>query len=210
MPILPAGDLKTPTYRTHRVHPHLQLWMLEGRDYRSPNRMKDGPEKSIWGKQQREWLQSTLKQSDATWKILISPTPMVGPDSKSKKDNHANLGGFRHEADAFFQWLQDENLSNVMVFCGDRHWQYHSIHPLGIEEFSCGALNDENAISGVRPGSKNSTDPKGLVQQPFHYSEPSGGFLYVKVEPTPRLTIDFRNDEGESLYQVEKTLADSQ
>ncbi len=208
MPILSAGDLDTPTYRTHRVHPNLQLWFLEGRDYRSPNRMEDGPEKSIWGRQQREWLQRTLSESDATWKILISPTPMVGPDSKNKKDNHANLGGFRHEADAFFKWLQDEKLSNVMVFCGDRHWQYHSIHPMGVEEFSCGALNDENAISGSRPGDKNSTDPNGLVQQPFHYSKPSGGFLLVKVEPKPQLTIDFRNDEGESLYKVEKTMAD--
>lgn len=205
MPILPAGDLDTPTYRTHRVHQHVQLWFLEGRDYRSPNRMEDGPEKSIWGKEQRDWLQRTLLESDATWKILISPTPMVGPDSKNKKDNHANLGGFRHEADSFFEWLRSNGLENVMVFCGDRHWQYHSIHPQGIEEFSCGALNDENAISGSWPGTKNSTDPEGKIKQPFHYAEPSGGFLYVKIAPTPALTIDFRNDEGESLYQVTKT-----
>ncbi|WP_166825641.1 alkaline phosphatase D family protein [Thalassoroseus pseudoceratinae] len=205
MPILPAGDLASPTYRTHRVHKHLQLWFLEGRDYRSPNRMEDGPQKSLWGPVQKQWLQTTLKKSDATWKVLISPTPMVGPDSKNKKDNHANLGGFRHEADAFFRWLQDNELENVMVFCGDRHWQYHSIHPLGIEEFSCGALNDENAIIGSYPGAKNSTDPEGKVRQPFHYAKPSGGFLFVTVDSMPNLTIDFRNDEGTSLYKVSKS-----
>jgi alkaline phosphatase D len=75
---------KNPTYRTHRMGKDLQLWFVEGRDYRSPNNMPDGPEKSLWGKEQREWLQRTLKESDATFKILISPTPMIGPDDGHK------------------------------------------------------------------------------------------------------------------------------
>ncbi|MCA8990106.1 MAG: alkaline phosphatase D family protein, partial [Planctomycetaceae bacterium] len=202
---LPPGDLDTPTYRTHRVQRHLQLWFLEGRDYRSDNKLEDGPGKSIWGKEQSAWLRKTLKESDADWKILITPTPMVGPDSKGKKDNHTNLGGFRHEAEEFFQWLNDEEIAGVMTFCGDRHWQYHSIHPLGMNEFSCGALNDENAISGSRPGTPNSTDPMGLIKQPFHYTKPSGGFLYVGVSARGTLSIEFYNDEGESLYRFTQT-----
>ncbi len=209
MPIHPADDSTSPTYRTHRVHKHLQLWFVEGRDYRSPNRMDDGPEKTIWGEEQRDWLQQTLKESDATWKVIITPTPMVGPDSKNKKDNHANLGGFRHEAEEFFAWLKKNDLDeSVMTFCGDRHWQYHSIHPSGMHEFSCGALNDENAISGSYPGTPNSTDPEGLVKQPFHYKEPSGGFLRVSIgnKPDPAaLTIEFRDDEGKALYSTTRS-----
>lgn len=208
MPIHPANDTETPTYRTHRVHRHLQLWFVEGRDFRSPNKMPDGPEKSIWGAEQREWLERTLRESDATWKIIVTPTPMVGPDSKNKKDNHTNLGGFRHEALGFFKRLQRDGLTNVMTFCGDRHWQYHSIHPLGVEEFSCGALNDENAIGGVRPGAANSTDPQGLIRQPFLYPRATGGFLRVSLDDSgdnPALQIEFRDDEGNILYQVTKT-----
>ncbi|MFN7342612.1 MAG: alkaline phosphatase D family protein, partial [bacterium] len=78
-----------PTYRTHRMGKDLQLWFVEGRDYRSPNKMPDGPEKSLWGKEQREWLQRTIKESNATFKILISPTPIIGPDDGYKSDNHA-------------------------------------------------------------------------------------------------------------------------
>jgi alkaline phosphatase D len=208
LPIFPAGDRTSPTYRTHRVHTHLQLWFTEGRDYRSPNNLPDGPEKSIWGKEQRAWLETTLAESDATWKIIITPTPMVGPDRNSKKDNHTNLAGFRHEAESFFQKLREQDIQSVLTFCGDRHWQYHSFHPLGVEEFSCGALNDENAIAGERPGGKNTTDPEGLIKQPFLYSEPSGGFLYVTVgqdvgQPA-RLRIQFRNDLGEMLYETVK------
>ena len=70
-----------------------------------------------------------ILESDAKWKILITPTPMVGPDDASKTDNHVNLGGFRHEADAFFDWLRANRIDNFFTFCGDRHWQYHSRHP---------------------------------------------------------------------------------
>lgn len=211
MPILAAEDSETPTFRTHRIGHDLQLWFTEGRDYRSPNKMPDGPDKSLWGKEQRDWLKESLQHSTATWKIIISPTPMVGPDDKSKKDNHANLAGFRHEADAFFQWVREEEIGKLLIFCGDRHWQYHSIHPSGVEEFGCGALNDENSRRGVAPGSARGTDPEGLINQPYTYPEPTGGFLHItagrestETHAQTKLTIKFYDDHGKLLHQEVK------
>ncbi len=204
MPIFAAEDRTTPTYRTHRVHQHLQLWFMEGRDFRSPNKMPDGPEKTIWGVEQREWLQRTLKESDAKWKVIITPTPMVGPDRNSKTDNHANLSGFKHEADSFFQWLRDNGLNNILTFCGDRHWQYHSIHPLGVEEFSVGALNDENAIRGEKPGGPKTTAPEGKIKQPYIYDKPTGGFLHVAIGDDGKLVLTHHDDHGVVMNRVTK------
>lgn len=205
MPIHAAGDTTSPTYRTHRVSKHLQIWLTEGRDHRSPNKMEDGPDKTLWGKEQRDWFQRTLKESDATWKLLISPTPMVGPDDAYKKDNHVNLGGFRHEADEFFAWIGREKITGFMTFCGDRHWQYHSIHPSGIEEFACGALNDENSRPGVKPGSKKGTDPDALIKQPYTYPKPTGGFIRVQSGADASLVIEHFDDEGKLMNTVTKT-----
>ncbi len=202
MPLHAAGDTASPSYRTHRINQYLQLWFSEGRDYRSPNKMTDGPEKTLWGAEQRQWLQQSLKSSDAKWKILISPTPMVGPDDLRKTDNHTNLGGFRHEADAFFTWLGENNIQNFFTFCGDRHWQYHSLHPSGVEEFACGALNDENSRVGVAPGDAKGTDPDRIIQQPYTYPEPTGGFLDVVAGEN--LTVSFCDDTGQVLYSVTK------
>ena len=202
MPILESGDQTSPTYRSYRINKHVQLWFTEGRDFRSPNKMKDGHDKSLWGATQRDWLQRTIKESDARWKILITPTPMVGPDDASKTDNHVNLGGFRHEADAFFAWLRANQIENFFTFCGDRHWQYHSRHPSGVEEFACGALNDENSRVGVKPGSTKGTDPEGQIQQLYTYPEPTGGFL--NVHAGIHLQIEFRDDTGTILYSVQK------
>jgi len=208
MPLHPAGDAKSPNYRTHRFSRDLQIWFLEGRDYRSENRSPADSKKSIWGQAQREWLETTLQSSAAKWKIIVSPTPMVGPDRTEKSDNHTNPKGFRNEADAFFQWLTEKKIQNVLILCGDRHWQYHSIHPSGVEELCCGALNDENSIRGIAPGDPASTDPQATIRQPYLYPEATGGFLHVDLSPNPKgassLTFSFYDDCGKLLHRLVK------
>ena len=88
---------------------------------------------------------------------------MIGPDDLHKKDNHTNIGGFRAERDEFFAWLEETGIAEkgFYIICGDRHWQYHSIDPSGIEEFSTGALIDVNSRLGRKPGDPKSTDPEG-------------------------------------------------
>jgi len=209
VPVAPPGDRKAVTYRTHRVGDLLQIWLLEGRDYRDSNIEPPGPDKTMWGAVQKEWLEKTLLASDATFKILISPTPMIGPDDKltgiqggllarlvggspigqggdnRKRDNHTNPYGFKDEAEAFFAWLVEHGFleRNFYIVCGDRHWQYHSIRPDGFEEFSSGALVDGNARLGRKPGDEMSTDPDALISQPYTQEEKSGGFLKVTVSP---------------------------
>lgn len=138
---VPMGER---TYRTVRWGKDLQVWLVEGRDFRSPNTMEDGPEKTIWGEEQKAWLKRTILKSDATFKLLISPTPIVGPDRQNKNDNHAN-SNWSHEGDEVRQWLRDE-APEVIAVCGDRHWQYVSVHPeTGLWEFSCGPTTDEHS-----------------------------------------------------------------
>ena len=163
VPVVDPGAPSALTYRTHRINRDLQIWLTEGRDYRSPNMMPSGPEKTLWGAEQRAWLERTLLESDATFKILISPTPMIGPDDAEqagrpaeghdtlKRDNHSDPAGFQYERDEFFTWLIDNGFledQNFYIISGDRHWQYHSIHPTGFEEFSTGALVDGNSRLG--------------------------------------------------------------
>jgi alkaline phosphatase D len=211
VPIVDLDDPKAKTYRTYRVNRDLQIWLVEGRDYRSPNRMPDGPEKKLWGDEQLAWLKATLLESDATFKLLISPTPLVGPDDAYKIDNHTNLKGFRNEGRKFFQWVVRNHLhqQGFYTVCGDRHWQYHSKDPLGIEEFSCGAIVDENARLGRNPGDPKSTDPNAEIHQFYTQAKASGGFLQITVGPGAkpdlgRARFTFLDDLGNMLYETHK------
>ncbi len=236
VPVTDPADKNAVTYRTYKLNDLIQIWFTEGRDYRDSNIKPPGPDKTMWGHKQRNWLIKTLLKSDATFKILISPTPMVGPDDtmtgvqggkilsrliggavpgqeadNRKRDNHTNEFGFRDEANWFFKWLSDNGFhdKNFYLVCGDRHWQYHSIHPSGFEEFSCGALVDGNARLGNKPGDPDSTDSDGLIKQPYTQDEKSGGFLKVGVhsaknEGAAMAKFTFFDEHGKILYEATK------
>ena len=235
VPVVDPTDPTAVTYRTHRINGWVQIWLLEGRDYRSPNTQVPGPTKTMWGEPQKAWLKQTLSESDAAFKVIISPTPLVGPDDTRvatqggvfaplfggrapgqddtiKRDNHTNVLGFRQEGEAFFKWLKAQGFQqgDVFIVCGDRHWQYHSIHPFGYDELSCGSLLDANSRGGRQPGDPDSTDPDAQIKQPYLQTKRSGGFLSISVRPPTNgdpahITFDFFNRAGEVLYTLNRS-----
>ncbi len=187
---VPMGE---KTYRTIRWGKDLQIWLVEGRDFRSANKMPDGPKKTIWGEKQKQWFFDTVEKSDATFRILISPTPLVGPDREKKNDNHANVG-FKHEGDELRAFVGKQK--DMYVICGDRHWQYVSVDPKsGVREYSCGPTADSHA-GGFREEYKS----------PMHrYLKIKGGFLSVVVnraDGTPQIILRHHGVDG-SLYHVD-------
>jgi alkaline phosphatase D len=187
-------------YRTYRWGRDLQIWITDGRDFRSPNTMPDGPEKTIWGAEQKAWFKRTVQESDATWKVLVSPTPLVGPDRENKKDNHANAV-FAHEGDEIRGWIRDQVPDHFFVVCGDRHWQYHSVHPAtGVQEFSVGAASDSHA--GGTPG---------LDEKIHRFHRVKGGFLSVEVKRSGReseIGFQLRDVNGAVVYEMKQRRSD--
>lgn len=179
-------------YRTVRWGKDLQVWIVEGRDFRSPNRMADGPDKSIWGEAQWKWLQQTVAESDATFKILISPTPIVGPDRpKGKNDNHSNAV-WKSEGDRVRRFLVENDMISI---CGDRHWQYYSVdEETGLNEFCSGPSTNKHA--------------GGWSQENFRpehrFLRVKGGFLSVDVQrqkDQPELILRHRDVEGAVVHE---------
>ncbi|MCE9518545.1 MAG: alkaline phosphatase D family protein [Verrucomicrobia bacterium] len=181
-----------PGYRTVRWGRDLQVWFTDGRDFRSKNNTPDGPEKTIWGAEQKAWFKRTVKESDATWKVLVSPTPLVGPDRKNKNDNHSNEG-FQHEGDEIRAWLQATVPDNFFVITGDRHWQYHSVHPeTGVQEFSVGPASDEHASGSP-----------GFDAKYHKFHRVKGGFLAVTLRrenAMSRILFEHRDVKGAVVY----------
>lgn len=183
-----------PRYTTVNWGRDLQVWFLEGRDYRSPNNMPDGPDKSILGARQKEWLFETLGKSTAKFKLIFSPTPIVGPDRKNKNDNHANVI-FEHEGEQLRKLLSE--IDGAIVLCGDRHWQYASFDPEAkLWEFGCGPGSEKHQL-GWKPGD----------ERPLHkFLRVKGGFLsgevkYKGEEKTPQLTLRHLSVTGERVSQ---------
>jgi len=164
---VPMGE---KTYRTIRWGEDLQIWLVEGRDFRSANTDPDGPDKTIWGEEQKAWFRRTVLDSDATFRVLISPMPIVGPDRSGKKDNHSNAV-FAHEGNELRAFMAKQ--PNMFVICGDRHWQYISVDAeTSLREYSCGPASDEHA------GGWNQEN----VLPEHEYLNVTGGYLSVEVD----------------------------
>ena len=159
--------------------------------------LSDDGSKTIWGRRQIAWFKRTVAESDATFRILISPTPLVGPDRESKNDNHANRG-FRREGDMLREFIGRQK--NMVVLCGDRHWQYVSVDPkTGVREYSCGPTSDKHA-GGFSESKRSSM---------HRYLKIKGGFLSVTVERTGgRPTATFRHHAVDgSIYNEDRLVA---
>ena len=186
---VPVGDR---TYRTFRWGQDVQIWLVEGRDYRSANPDPDGPQKTIWGAEQKAWFKETVEASDATFRILISPTPLVGPDRDNKNDSHANAA-FAFEGRELREFIAQQE--GMIVICGDRHWQYISVDAeTGVREYASGPASDEHA------GGWSNDD----VRPEHRYLNVIGGFLAVTAERrdgTPTLTLRHHGVDGEILNE---------
>jgi alkaline phosphatase D len=183
-------------YRTVRWGRHLQVWMVEGRDFRTTRVKGDTTPPTIWGAPQMAWLERTLAESDATFRVLITSTPIVGPDRPQKDDNYSNPG-FAEEGARVRQMLG--RFANLTVITGDRHWQYVSRDPAtGLEEWSVGAASDAHA------GGWSEDKPR-----PMHrfLRIKHGGFLSGAVQPAAAgatFTLKLHDVDGRVVFSSER------
>lgn len=193
----PSNDKR---YKTVRWGKSLQIWILEGRNFRSKNTDEDGPNKTILGKAQKEWLFKTIKASDADFKIIISSSPILGPDRpKGKNDNYSNTA-YAYEGTAIRNFINQFN--NVFVCNGDRHWQYAThFEGTNLWEFGSGAGADAHA-GGWKPEN---------IKPEHRFLRVKGGYLVVKVyheKNNPLLRFEHRDVEGKVVHQEEfRTIA---
>ncbi len=180
----PTND---PPYDTIRWSKDLQIWITEGRNYRSANDDPDGPGKTLLGEKQKQWLFRTLKESDATFKVIISANPILGPDRGGKSDNYAN-SNFKYEGDEIRDFIN--SMPNVYMANGDRHWQYATHwEDTRLWEFGCGPGADAHA--------------SGWKQEDFRpehrFLRVKGGFLkgtVKRIDSTPTLVFEHCDVEG--------------
>lgn len=179
-------------YKTIRWGRDLQIWIVEGRNYRNQNYLEDGPNKTIWGKEQKQWFYDTVGASDATFKILITSSPILGPDRKNKNDNLSN-SGYSFEQGEILDFIKKQK--NLFIVNGDRHWQYVThIENTNLWEFGCGAGADVHA--------------GGWKQEDFRpehqFLRVKGGFLSVDVtrKKEPEIKFTHHNVEGKPVNEV--------
>jgi len=196
-------------WRAIRWGQHLELFIEEGRHHR------DHENDLIWGTEQRLWLQNRINESTATFKIIITTTPVIAPLLDpiiyEWADKHAN-GRFREETITFLNEIKD--MPDVFFICGDRHWKHFSVinqsnYPefSDFYEFSVGS-----GAGGTHARTPNLTENEWGTML-YYDDEPTAGYLRVQIRPQiDRVKIKFElikvaeDIDNEVLYSANYTV----
>jgi alkaline phosphatase D len=173
----------------------VDFFMLDGRFYRTN---PFAAAKTMLGPEQKSWLLRSLKKSDATFKVLISPVPWTEGAKPGSRDTWS---GYQEEREEIFTFITQNNINGVILISADRHrsdaWQIKRINGYDLYEFESSRLTNLHTHQ-VMPGAL------------FGYNEEcSFGVLYFDTtlkDPTVRYEII--NINGESIESLEVQLSE--
>lgn len=119
-------------YRMFQWGKNLDLFLLDAHSYRTVNTLQDTPQnnKTLYGKQQIDWLKNKLLLSNSTWKIISNPIPITIPDcigymqacNNWATNSASNTLTFTNERNQFLKFLDERNIKNVIFITTDVHY----------------------------------------------------------------------------------------
>ena len=203
-------DQNNRIYRSFNWGPNLDLFILDGRSYRSPNSMADTPEnnKTMLGTEQLEWLEQGLMNSSAIWKVISSDVPISVPTganasilgrdgwANGNETNFSSETGFERELQQLLRFLDDSNIDNVVFVTTDVHFPANILYDLDANNDGDKLIFHElisGPLSAFRFGTPggapipkldNTFNPKILYEEGGIFN-----FGHVKVQKNPEDTL---------------------
>ena len=160
-PIAVAPNTPKRVYRSLRWGKHLELFVLDTRQYRDANAASDSADrpKTMLGREQLTWLKESLAASDATWKVIVSSVPMSIPTGfppTGGRDGWANFDqttGFEQELLEILRFMEQHGIVNTVWITTDVHFAeafryrpFPANPAFAVHELATGPLN-----SGIFP-----------------------------------------------------------
>ncbi|MBI4635119.1 MAG: alkaline phosphatase D family protein [Candidatus Rokubacteria bacterium] len=161
-PLAPPAEEPARLYRKFRWGRLLEVFILDTRQYRSPNGDPDGPGKTMLGAAQRRWLIEGVSASTAVWKVIVSSVTLSVPTGRTHRDSWSNASvfglpqegtGFATERDLILRRFRERGLRNLVFVTADVHHaeliRHHPAPEFSFHEFIAGPLSATQG--GPRP-----------------------------------------------------------
>lgn len=182
-------------YRSLRWGREVEVFVLDGRQYADPLDAPDGPDKSLLGREQRDWLIGGVTRSTATWKVLVTSSPLsILRSVNPPQDDYVS---YEHELGLILDAFRTARVANFVWLTADVHWGQAIEYPeRGFWEF-VGSPIGANPRKVSRPLSPTFGPQERFLQLNQRLY---GSVLASAAART--LTVDLRDEGGTSIYQV--------
>lgn len=143
-------------YRRFRWGEHVEIFLLDTRQYRDHKSEPDTPSqpKTMLGAEQRRWLLRSVTGSSATWKFIVTSTPLAVPTGWPPEDGRDGWAdddgatGFERELLGMLETMRDARVANLVWLAADVHFAsgfrfrpFADSPEFVIHEFVTGPLN---------------------------------------------------------------------
>ncbi|MCS6815926.1 MAG: alkaline phosphatase D family protein [Blastocatellia bacterium] len=132
-PIRREGTDETRLYRSFRWGRAAEIFLLDCRQYRSPQSERDGPSKTMLGAEQKAWLKAALLASPATFKFIATTVPL-------KYHARDSWEGYRIERQEILNFIRAHRIENVIFLAADVHYAAVLRHAEGVLEVIAGPI----------------------------------------------------------------------
>jgi alkaline phosphatase D len=95
----------------------VDLFLLDNRFHRYPNRYPQVAQKTMFGAAQLEWLKQALLASRATFKVVAA-----GGQFWNQANRFEGLHDYPADRQALYDWLVEQRIGGVVFVSGDRHF----------------------------------------------------------------------------------------
>ncbi len=157
-----------------------EFFLLDVRYHRSPNQQSDGPNKTILGHQQRDWLVNSLVDSRAVFKFPVSGSSWHCGGQEAW--NHQ----FVREYDSILDQIRAKRVEGIILLGGDQHYCKIGVRPkeswggYDLHEWMAGQLWNRQADVEARGFGLITVDtalsvPQARLQFFDHHGNPRNG-----------------------------------
>lgn len=168
------------------------FFLLDNRYFRSPNKSNTG-ERTILGEEQEAWLLDALITSKASFKFIVMGGQFLNP--APVYENYANYGT---EVLEILNFIERENLHNIIFLSGDRHKSECSVL-----ELNNGALIYDYTSSPLTAKAYDSIEEENQLRvDSSHVATQNFGLLEISGNPGERiLHIKTIGKNGDVLWE---------
>jgi alkaline phosphatase D len=171
-------------YRSFRWGKAMELFLLDTRQYRKPNT------RTMLGKTQKEWLLSSISQSNALFKFIVTSVPMFG-GGRDRWD------GYPEERREIIDFVNEKKLSGVVFLSADLHYAAITHLP------GAGGLKDITAGPLAAPLNEKAD---ASAPQFEYFSAERFNFAKITIDPTLEPThalVEFIDEDNRLMYRAQ-------
>jgi len=222
-----AEHKRTPQrlYRSVRWGQHLELLLLDTRQYRDANAAPDTAQrpKTMLGREQLTWLKDRLAKSDATWVVVASSVPLSIPTGSAEQGGDGwtdfdGKGGFQRELGGILAHAAANGRDRLLFISADVHYaagfRYrpfadkpgfvpHELITAPLSASIAGGREPDSELGAERlflhaPDSAEALRDYAQARQWL-------GFGELRIDADGELTATLRNIDGDPLYGLRLT-----